>query len=147
MQALLDPGEYVQLAARPHEVSLVAPLARAVALGGVGASLFALGLRYGWWLGAIGVGLLALAALAALVAVWRWHVTRVVVTTEKLVVVEGLARRRAAAVRLAHAGALHVEQTLLGRAFGYGTLVAGDVEIPYVPEPRRALSAPAEVTL
>jgi uncharacterized membrane protein YdbT with pleckstrin-like domain len=47
-----------------------------------------------------------------------------------------VARRRAAAVRLSRVDAVEVEQSLLGRLFGYGTLVAGTLEIPYVPEPR-----------
>ena len=58
-------------------------------------------------------------------------------TTDKLFVVYGIARRHAAAVRLARVGPVEVEQGLLGRLLGYGTLVAGDLEIPYVPDPRR----------
>ena len=60
-----------------------------------------------------------------------------VLTTEMLVVVHGTLRRRAAAVRLSRIGAVELEQTLLGRLLGYGTVVAGELEIPYVPEPRR----------
>jgi uncharacterized membrane protein YdbT with pleckstrin-like domain len=67
--------------------------------------------------------------------VLRWERTRVVVTTEKLFVVHGLLRRRAAAVRLERVDAVEVEQTLLGRALGYGTLIAGALEIPYVADP------------
>jgi hypothetical protein len=40
-------------------------------------------------------------------------------------------------VTLAHAPALELEQGVLGRILGYGTLVAGDVEVPYVPDARR----------
>jgi len=40
-------------------------------------------------------------------------------------------------VALAHAPALEFEQGVLGRIFGYGTLVAGDFEVPYVPDARR----------
>jgi hypothetical protein len=35
-------------------------------------------------------------------------------------------------VRLAR-GTLAVEEDVLGRALGYGTLIAGELEIPYVP--------------
>ena len=31
---------------------------------------------------------------------------------------------------------VEVEQSLIGRALGYGTVVAGDLEIPHVPQPR-----------
>ena len=98
----------------------------------IGAVLVVLGVRYGWGLGAAGVLALAGAAVVALADVWRWHATRLLVTTEKLIVVHGIVRRHAAAVRLAR-GTLAVEESLVGRALGYGTLVAGDLEIPYVP--------------
>jgi uncharacterized membrane protein YdbT with pleckstrin-like domain len=68
--------------------------------------------------------------------VWRWDRTRVVVTGEKLVVEHGLVRRRAAAVRLARVSTVELEQSLLGRLLGYGTVVAGDLEIRCVPRPR-----------
>ena len=74
-------------------------------------------------------------ALIALHAVWRWERTHVVVTTEKLFVVHGTLRRRAAAVHLARVGTVEIEQSLLGRLFGYGTVIAGELEIAYVPEP------------
>jgi uncharacterized membrane protein YdbT with pleckstrin-like domain len=69
--------------------------------------------------------------------VWKWERTRVVLTTEKLFVVHGTLHRRAAAVRLSQLGAIEIEQSLVGRLLGYGTIVAGDLEIDYVPEPRR----------
>jgi uncharacterized membrane protein YdbT with pleckstrin-like domain len=83
------------------------------------------------------VALQALAAAIALRAVWDWEQTRVVLTTEKLFVVHGTLRRRAAAVRLARIGPVEIEQTLVGRLLGYGTIVAGDLEIEFVPGPRR----------
>jgi hypothetical protein len=76
-------------------------------------------------------------ALLALRAVLRWDRTSLVVTTEKLLVVHGVAQRRAAAVRFARIGAVEVEQGLVGRLLGYGTVIAGELEIPYVPDPRR----------
>ena len=59
-----------------------------------------------------------------------------VVTTEKLFVVHGVVRRQAAAVRLAKVSTVELEQSLLGRLLGYGTVVAGDLEIACVPRPR-----------
>ena len=132
MTRLLEPGERVRLETRPHEVSLARPLARALALAAVGLLLVALGMTYAWGLAAAGVLALVAAAVVALADVWRWHATHVVLTTEKLIVVHGILRRRAAAVRLAR-GPLEVEESVLGRALGYGTLIAGDLEVPYVP--------------
>ena len=134
MRGYLEPGETVRYQARPHTAALVRPLARSIALALVGGVLVGLSPP---WLGAVGALMLAASALLALGAVWRWDRTSLVVTTDKLLVVYGIARRRAAAVRFARVGPVEVEQGLLGRMLGYGTLVAGDLEIPYVPDPRR----------
>ena len=91
----------------------------------------------GWPLPIVGAGALAVGAILLFIAVWQWERTHVVVTTQKLYVVHGTLRRRAAAVRLSRVGAIELEQTLLGRFSGYGTLIAGDLEIDFVPEPRR----------
>jgi uncharacterized membrane protein YdbT with pleckstrin-like domain len=60
-----------------------------------------------------------------------------VLTTEKLFIVQGIMRRRAAAVRLARVDRVEVDQSVVQRALGYGTLVAGGLVIRYVREPRR----------
>jgi uncharacterized membrane protein YdbT with pleckstrin-like domain len=112
---------------------LVKPLARSALLGVLGFVIFALG----WPVMILGPLLLTLGAVGAGLAVWRWERTKVVVTNEKLFVVHGTVRRRAAAVRLARVPAVEIEQTLLGRLLGYGTLIAGELEIAYVPQPRR----------
>ena len=78
---------------------------------------------------------MAVAALVALRAVWRWDRTKIVVTSDRLSVVTGVLRRSSASVGLSNLGALEIEQTLPGRLLGYGTLVAGDLEVDFVPEP------------
>ena len=133
----LEPGEEVRLDARPHGVALVRPLFRPLILAGLGAVLVIVGTGLHWGLALAGAAALGLASLSALRAVWRWDRTRLVLTTEKLYVVYGLARRRAAAVHLSRVPALEFEQGIAGRVFGYGTLVAGDFEVPYVPEAGR----------
>jgi uncharacterized membrane protein YdbT with pleckstrin-like domain len=133
----LEPGEEVRLDARPHGVALVRPLFRPLLLAGLGAVLVIVGTGLHWGLALAGAAALGLASLSALRAVWRWDRTRLVLTTEKLYVVYGVARRRAAAVRLSRVPALEFEQGIAGRVFGYGTLVAGDFEVPYVPEAGR----------
>lgn len=133
----LEPGEEVRLDARPHGVALVRPLSRPLLLAVLGAVLVIVGTGLHWALALAGAAALGLASLSALRAVWRWDRTRLVLTTEKLYVVYGLARRRAAAVHLSRVPALEFEQGIAGRVFGYGTLVAGDFEVPYVPEAGR----------
>jgi uncharacterized membrane protein YdbT with pleckstrin-like domain len=135
--AQLEPGEEVRLDARPHGAALVRPLTRPLALAVLGAMIAVVGSEVHWALAAVGAAALALAALLALSAVWRWDRTRLVLTTDKLYVGYGIAQRRAAAVRLARVPALEFEQGIFGRMLGYGTLVAGDFEVPYVPDARR----------
>lgn len=117
--------------ARRHGVVLVRPLSRALVLALLGSIAF-LG---GWPVSVAGAVLLGLAALGAVAAVWRWDRTRIVLTGEKLFVVQGTLRRRAAAVRLAKVQTVEVEQSLFGRLLGYGTVVAGDLEISCVAQP------------
>jgi uncharacterized membrane protein YdbT with pleckstrin-like domain len=136
VRGYLEPGEEIQLESRPHGIALALPLTRAVVVALVGGALVVFGPRFAWALAAIGVIALGGGAILALAAVWRWDRTKLVLTTEKLFVVYGVARRRAAAVRLARVPAIEVEQSLLGHLLGYGTVIAGDLEIPYVPSPR-----------
>ena len=120
---------------RRHGVVLVGSFLRAFALAGAGV----VAVVAGWPATIAGAVLLAGAALVVVRAVWRWHRTHVVLTTEKLFVVHGTLRRRAAAVRLTQIGPVELEQTILGRFLGYGTIVAGDLEITHVPHPQRLL--------
>jgi uncharacterized membrane protein YdbT with pleckstrin-like domain len=129
---LAESDDHVFLDARRHGVVLVRPLLRALVLALLGATAF-LG---GWPVSAAGATLLVVAAVVATAAVWRWDRTHVVVTGDKLFVMHGVVRKRAAAVRLARVGTVEIDQSLLGRVLGYGTIVAGDLEIRCVSKPR-----------
>ena len=120
------------LVSRRHGAVLARPLTRAFALCGLGVVLIVGGTA------AVVVGALALAvaALVALRAVWRWERTRLVVTTEKLAVVRGTMRRRTAVVPLNAVDVLELEQSLPGRILGYGTLIAGPLAIDHVARPK-----------
>src|SRR4029450_11070682 len=83
-----------------------------------------------------GAALVVIAAAVCLRAVWLWERTRLVVTTEEVGVIDGTLRRRSSAVRLRSVESLELEQSLTGRLLGYGTLVAGPLEIEHVPPPR-----------
>jgi uncharacterized membrane protein YdbT with pleckstrin-like domain len=139
---LTSGWERVCLDQRRHPVVLAFPLVRALGLAAVGSGCTAIG----WPASIVGVVLLVIGAAVALRAVWRWERTRVVLTTEKLFVLHGTLRRRAAAVRLARVGAVEIEQSLVGRLLGYGTIVAGELEIDYVPEPRRVYGLVERIT-
>ena len=112
-----------------HGIALARPLLRALvlSLAGVGCLLTP------WPAAAVaGAVLLALAAVIAVVAVARWDRTHLVVTGGALVVEHGFLRRRSASVSLSGT-VFEVERSLLGRILGYGTVVAGELEIECVP--------------
>jgi uncharacterized membrane protein YdbT with pleckstrin-like domain len=137
VRGYLEPGEEVRLEERPHAAALLRPFARSLVLALAGAILVVAAPTS---LGLVGAIVLAVAAILALAAVWRWDRTQLVVTTDKLLVVYGIAQRRGAAVRLARVGPVEMEQSVLGRLLGYGTVFAGDLEIPFVPDPGRVCS-------
>jgi uncharacterized membrane protein YdbT with pleckstrin-like domain len=111
---------------------LAPALARAFLLAAAGGFLFSLF----WPFPVAGAALVVAAALLALRAVWKWERTHVIVTDDRLALVRGTLRRRIAAVRLDRVGAVEIDQSLVGRMLGYGTLIAGPLEITYVPQPR-----------
>lgn len=132
-----SPRERICLDERRHGIVLVRPFVKALVLAALGGGLS--------WLGGpltlVGALVLSVAAFVALRAAWSWERTHVVVTTEKLYVSYGFLRRHAAAVRLARIRAIEVEETLLGRLLGYGTLIAGELEVDYVADPWRVWEA------
>jgi uncharacterized membrane protein YdbT with pleckstrin-like domain len=130
---LAEAEERVFLDARPHGVVLVRPFSRAMLATVVGGALLA----FAWQLAVIGALLMALGALVAVRAVWRWERTRVVVTDEKVFVVQGTLRRRAKAVRLGRIDAVEVDQSLPGRLLGYGTVVVGPLSLDNVAQPKQ----------
>jgi uncharacterized membrane protein YdbT with pleckstrin-like domain len=129
---LADPHEEIHLEARRHGIVLVRPLFWSIVLAGVGGIVLTLP----WPFSVAGAPVVALAALVALRAVWKWERTRLVVTTDKVFVVAGTWRRRAHAVRLAAVEAVELEQTLSGRLLGYGTIVVGPLSLDHVPKPK-----------
>jgi len=128
----LATSEKVLYETRRHGIVLAGSLSKALVLAAAGGALVALG----WPYSAGGVVVMAVAALVALRAVWRWDRTKLVVTSDQLYIVSGVLWRCSATVRLSTLGAVELEQTLPGRLLGYGTLVAGDLEVDYVPRPR-----------
>jgi hypothetical protein len=115
--------------AHRHGIALARPLLRALALALAGAACF---LAPWTAVAALGAALLASAALIAVVAVARWDRTHLLVTGNALVVEHGFLRRSTASVSL-DGTVLEVERPLLGRILGYGTVVAGELEIDCVP--------------
>lgn len=117
------------LEAHRHGIALARPFLRAFVLAVAGGACF-----LAPWpaANAVGAVLLAVAAVIAVLGVARWDRTRLVVTGNTLVVEHGFLRRRSASVSL-NGTVFEVERTLPGRILGYGTVVAGELEIDCVP--------------
>jgi len=102
---MVSAHEQVCIDERRHGIVLAGSFVRAAALAAPGAYAVAVG----WPATVAGAVLLTLGAATALRAVWLWERTHVVLTTEKLFVIHGTLRRRAAAVRLARIGSVELE--------------------------------------
>lgn len=116
--------------AHRHGIVLARPLLRSLALAAAGGACFIAPWTEARVAGALLVGL---AALSAVIAVARWDRTHLVLTGDGLSVVHGLLWRRSASVRFEAGRAVEIERSLLGRMLGYGTVVAGELEIDGVP--------------
>ena len=117
------------LQAHRHGIALARPFFRALVLALAGAACF-----LAPWpvVGVAGAVLLGLAAVIAVVGVVRWDRTHLALTPNALVVEHGFLSRRTASI--SRSGTVfEVERTLLGRILGYGTVVAGELEMDYVP--------------
>jgi uncharacterized membrane protein YdbT with pleckstrin-like domain len=128
----LSAGERIRVDTRPHGIVLARPLLRAGAAAAAGAGLMLLP----WPVPIIGAVLLAAAAVVGVAAVWRWDRTRLVVTTEKLVLAEGILRRHESTVILRSLSNVGLERSLTGRLLGYGTVVVGPLRVTHVAAPR-----------
>jgi uncharacterized membrane protein YdbT with pleckstrin-like domain len=128
-----DPDERVCLVARRHGIVLARPLSRSLALAAIGVFFLTLPWPVTAALGAV---IVAVAAGFTFRAVWQWERTRLVVTTEKVYVVNGTLRRRAKAVRIGAVDAVEVDQSLLGQLLGYGTVIVGPLSFGHISEPK-----------
>jgi hypothetical protein len=117
------------LEAHRHGIALARPFLRAFVLALAGGACF---LAPWAAVNAAGAVLLAVAAVVAVVGVARWDRTHLAVTGDAFVVEHGFLNRRSASVSL-NGTVFEVERPLLGRILGYGTVVAGELEIDCVP--------------
>jgi hypothetical protein len=112
-----------------HGIALARPLSRALVLALGGAACFLAPWTPVLVLGAV---LFGLAATIAVVGVTRWDRTHLAVTKNAFVVEYGFMRRRSASISL-NGTVFEIERPLLGRILGYATVVAGELEIHWVP--------------
>ena len=124
--------EEVYLDARLHGAVLARPIFRSALLVVLGIAAMLVPYAAGPGLGAV---LIAAGAFFTLRAVWQWERTRLVVTTEKVYLLNGTIHRRSKAVRLQLVDAVEVDQSLVGQLFGYGTVVVGPLRVRHIARP------------
>ena len=89
----------------------------------------------------VGAVLIAAGAFFTLRAVWQWERTHLVVTTEKVYLLNGTLHRRAKAVRLKTVEAVEIDQSLLGQLLGYGTVFVGPLRSATSPHPKTSATS------
>jgi uncharacterized membrane protein YdbT with pleckstrin-like domain len=124
--------EEIYLDARLHGAVLARPIFRSALLVLLG--IVALLVPYPA-AAVAGAVLIAAGAFFTLRAVWQWERTHLVVTTEKVYLLNGTLHRRSKAVRLQMVDAVEVDQSLVGQLFGYGTVVVGPLRVGHIARP------------
>jgi uncharacterized membrane protein YdbT with pleckstrin-like domain len=124
--------EEVYLDSRLHGAVLARPIFRSLLLVLLGIAALIVPLTP---MAALGAVLIAAGAFFTLRAVWQWERTHLVVTTEKVYLLNGTLHRRSRAVRLQMVDAVEVDQSLVGQLFGYGTVVVGPLKVGHIARP------------
>jgi len=125
----LVPGETVVYRTGCHWIVMLWPLLGGIVLGGFGFAFFA-----GGWLatrkgasyqGAIVEGAFALFAAAVLIGggIIRRAATEVAVSNKRVLIKTGLFSRRSVEVLLPKVESIGVNETLVGRILGYGSVI------------------------
>jgi uncharacterized membrane protein YdbT with pleckstrin-like domain len=130
----MRPGsdEEVYLDARLHGAVLARPIARSSVLVLLGFASMLVPFPPAAVVGAL---LIAAGAFFMLRAVWQWERTHLVVTTDKVYLLNGTLHRRAKAVRLQAVQAVEIDQSLAGQLLGYGTVVVGPLKVGHIAHP------------
>jgi uncharacterized membrane protein YdbT with pleckstrin-like domain len=124
--------EEICLDSRLHGAVLARPLMRSAMLVVLGIGALLVPFTPAAVAGALLIGA---GALFTLRAVWQWERTRLVVTTEKVYLLNGTLHRRTRAVRLQAVDAVEIDQSLVGQLLGYGTVVVGPLTVGHIAHP------------
>jgi uncharacterized membrane protein YdbT with pleckstrin-like domain len=121
----LGEGEVVRHVAHKHWVIFVVPVFQllvGLVLAGIGYKIGDFWVWLGWLMRVLGLVIVAFGALHLLGA-WLTRVTtELAVTNRKVIGKWGLISRRTIEQRLEKIDSIEVEQTILGRILGYGTV-------------------------
>ena len=112
----LLPGERVKYRAHLHKLIFILPsLFAALALGGAVVAFLA---DSPW----IGLALIALGAIPVLIATIKYTSSEFAVTDKRVIIKVGFIKRRTLETMLGKVEGIGVEQGVLGRLFGFGTM-------------------------
>jgi uncharacterized membrane protein YdbT with pleckstrin-like domain len=89
-----------------------------------------------------GAALLVVALIIVGVAMFRRSAVEMAVTNRRVIIKTGLASRRSLEIMLAKVESIGIEESAMGRMFGYGTLTIHGTG--GTPEPFRRIAHPAE---
>lgn len=130
----MRPGrdEEVYLDARLHGAVLARPIFRSLMLVLLGVAAMLVPFPPAAVAGAL---LIAAGAFFTLRAVWQWERTHLVVTGEKVYLLNGTLHRRAKTVHLKKIEAVEIDQSLVGQLLGYGTVVVGPLKVGHIAHP------------
>jgi uncharacterized membrane protein YdbT with pleckstrin-like domain len=125
-QELLASGERIVIHKHPHWKMLVLPVLVLLITVGVCFYLASLVSGQSWYL----IAWIALAAIGLLVIIWftvvpviRWRTTHFVVTTQRVLVREGILSRSGIDIPLARVNSVQFRHSFFQRLLGCGTLV------------------------
>lgn len=123
---LLSTNEHVVIHKHPHWKMLVLPVLVLLVTVGVAAYLASLVSDQSWHL----IAWIVLAVIAAVLVVWltvvpliRWRTTHFVVTTQRVLVREGVLSRSGIDIPLTRVNSVQFRHTFFQRLLGCGTLV------------------------
>ena len=138
----LGSGETVLYRTRLHWIVMISHFVAdfVVALAGIGlliASFSKMHAKNGdsGQLAAFGILLLIAAVVIVVVAYWKRSATEMAVTNKRVLVKVGLLSRRSTQIMLSKIESVHVDQSLAGRMFNFGTIVirgVGGTPEPFV---------------
>ena len=143
VQSVLQPGEHVRYATNLHWTIYLPGLLLVILAGLVlwfGHTWLTIGA--GWIWNGLAALVCACAAVALLAAWFRRWTTEIAVTDRRIIYKRGFIRRRTIEMHLDKVESVDVEQSIVGRIFGYGDIVIRGVGVGI--EPLKNIDSPIE---
>ena len=134
----LIPGETLAYKTGLHWIVIVPQtiFAILIAATGVGALVFRPSLM------PVGIAFFPIALLLLIFVIMRRNATEMAVTNRRVIIKTGLASRRSLEIMLAKVESIGIEESAMGRVFGYGTLTIHGTG--GTPEPFSRIAHPSE---